>query len=375
MHLRSDGVLPPSSTRIVEPKRESISNKASKVLIDPISLLSILKAIHQSADETIRQMRPAQPVTTMDIHSNPSLNTSATHSNNQGREEVPPRLEDVNLEDISIHFLCSYSTHPNWKHIVSSCNDYGQTIAHICVTLGYFRLLQHLFRWQIDINVVDKMGLTALHYAYLFRQEECARLLIRAGANPFILDDLGRSPSNLNPSLEITLHPVTDSSGDSSAHSTSPAGCTIEMPEEAEGLYAKHFLVQQWRRKIENERNEMRETPPPRYRKQDVWSHPDAASTAPTNYSVDERVGGVVHRQSFSSTTQLPQGIPTLVASQKLEALIDAAIPFGAISPPAWTSTQAKVDGPGHTESQGYRPLTGSASAPSPHGQVSHSGA
>jgi len=145
----------------------------------------------------------------MNAHRNP-MNTGTTHSTNQEREEAPPRLEDVNLEDISIRFLCTYSTHPSWKQIVSSRNGYGQTIAHIAVTLGYFRLLQHLSTWQIDVNAMDDMGSTALHYAYLFRQEECARLLIDSGADPFILDDLGRAPSNLNPSLEVRVHPAMD---------------------------------------------------------------------------------------------------------------------------------------------------------------------
>src|SRR5258706_2151392 len=293
MQVRSDGVLPSSSTRISEPRRESISNKACKVLIDLDSLLSILKIVYQSADETTRQMRPAQWFTTMNTHHNPSLNTGTTHSNNHERQEIPPNLEEVNLEDISIDFLCIYSTHPNWKQLVSSRNDYGQTMAHICVTLGYFRLLQHLSTWKIDLNVVDHMGLTALHYAYLFVQEECARLLIHSGAERFILDDLGRSPSSLNPSLEVRIHPTMDIGGDSSRSSPS-AEFAIEMPEEADGLYAKHFLVQQWTRRIEDERrSETREIPPPGYRGHDVQGHSDAPNTAPSNNSEVESVGRV----------------------------------------------------------------------------------
>ena len=295
------------------------------MLIDPVSFLSILQAIYQVVDETTRQMRPAQSFASVNAHLNPRMSTSATHLNDQEREEIPQGVEEVNLEDISIHFLCTYSAQPNWKQIVSSCNDYGQTMAHICITLGYFRLLQHLFTWQIDLNVVDNMGLTALHYAYLFRQEECARFLIRSGANQFILDDLGRSPSNLNPSLEVRLHPNMEIGADSSTPSTSPADPTIEMPEEAERLYAKNFLVQQWRRKVEDERSEVRETPPPRHRMQDVWGNPDAASTTSTSDSADERVGQVMPRESVSSTIQISQGIPTLVASQDMETLSDTA--------------------------------------------------
>jgi len=368
MHLRSDGVPPPSSTRTVEKKRESVCNKACKVLINPASLLSILKTIYREADETISQMRPVQSLATMNAHRNP-INTGTTHSTNQEREETPPRLGDVNLEDISIRFLCTYSTHPSWKRIVSSRNGYGQTIAHIAVTLGYFRLLQHLSTWQIDVNALDDMGSTALHYAYLFRQEECTRLLIQARADPFLLDDLGRTPSNLNPSLEVGLHPVLDIGGDSGTHSISTAECTIEMPKEAEA------------RKIEKERRiEPREMPISIYRGQDGCGNPDAASTVPINHSVDEGLGRVMDCQSFSTTIQPPQGNPTLVAPQIRETLADTAVPVGVLLPPVGASAQAKRDSPGHTKPQGHRSLSRRRVSPSydyapPYEEAGHSGA
>ena len=149
------------------------------------------------------------------LNTNPS--TSTAHPVDQDGEESPSQLEEVNLEDFSIQFLCIYSTQPHWRQVVSSPNRYGQTLAHISVTLGYFQLLQHLFKWEIDINTTDKMGLTALHYAYLFKQEECARFLIHSGANQSILDVLGRSPSDLNPSLGAVLHSAMDIDDKSSA--------------------------------------------------------------------------------------------------------------------------------------------------------------
>ena len=253
MHLRSEEVLPPSSTR-VNPNREPISNKDCMVLIGPASLFSLLKAIYQLG-ETIRQMGSAQSFATENTHRNhPSLNTHITHSDNQERGEIPTSLEEVDLEDISIHFLCTYSTHPNWKQIVSTRNDYGQTLAHISVTLGYFRLLQHLFGWKIDLNVADSMGLTALHYAYLFKQEECAKLLIQSGVDQFILDDLGRSPSDLDPPLEGRLRSIMENDNASSGDGASSNEYDTEMPDEAGKLFAKHFLIQQWMRQGEDER-------------------------------------------------------------------------------------------------------------------------
>ena len=249
MHLRSEEVLPPLRTRSVDLNREPISNKDFIVLIGPASLLSSLKAIHQLG-ETPRQMGFVQQFAT---HSNPSLNTRATHLDNREREEIPTRLEEVDLEDISVHFLSTYSTHPDWKQIISIHNDYGQTLAHISVAFGYFRLLQRLFGWQIDLTLVDSMGLTALHYAYLFKQEECAKFLIHSGVDQFVLDDLGRSPSDLDPSLEVELRSIMEiDSG--SADGASPNQYDTEMPDEARKLYAKDFLIQQWMQQGEDER-------------------------------------------------------------------------------------------------------------------------
>ena len=195
-------------------------------------------------------------------------------------------------------------------------------MAHLSVTLDYFRLLQHLSTWQIDLNIVVHMESTALHYSYLFIQEDCARLLIHSGAELFILDDLEGSPSSLNPSLEVRLRPSVEIGGDNSTHSTSPAEFTIEMPEEAEGLYAKDFLVQQWTRRIEEERmSETREMSPLRPRRNDVWGLSDAVRTTTTDRSADDRVGPVMDHQSFSSTIQPPQGIPILVAPPQMVTL------------------------------------------------------
>ena len=194
MHLRLEGVLPPSSTRTAQTNCEFIPNKVCKVLIAPASLVSFIKIKISGDNETTQQLRPAHWSTAMNTDRDPNLNMSTTHSDHQEREELPPGQEEETIEDISIHFLCTCSTHPNWKELVSSRNEYGHTMAHICVTLGYLRLLQHLCAWEIDLNAVDHMGSTALHYAYLFRQEECAKLLIRSGANRFIRDGLGRTP-------------------------------------------------------------------------------------------------------------------------------------------------------------------------------------
>ena len=262
----------------------------------------------------------------MNIHHNPSLNTRTTTSNGQEREEIPTRLEEVNLEDISIHFLCTYSTDPNRKQIVSICNDDGQTLAHIAVTLGYFRLLQYLFRWEIDLNAVDSMGLSALHYAYLFKQEECAKFLIDSGVDRFTLDDLGRSPADLNPSLEVRLGSIIDMDSDSSADGARVIEC--EMPDEAGKHYAKDFLIQQWMREGEDEKRN--EVPLSRCQSQET-------SSPPALDSVDERVWGVPYDGSSSLVFCTPDAHSTPVVAEEIDrkALIETVTPTHVTHPPS----------------------------------------
>ena len=264
----------------------------------------------------------------MNTHRNPSLNTRTTTSNDQEQEEIPTRLEEVNLEDISIHFLCTYSTDPNRKQIVSTCNDYGQTLAHIAVTLGYSRLLQHLFRWQIDLNLVDSAGLSALHYAYLFKQEECAKFLIHSGVDRFILDDLGRSPAELDPSIEVRLGSIMDMDSDSSADGAPAIEYDTEMPDEAGKLYAKRFLIQQWMREGEDERRD--EVPLSRCQSQDT-------SSPPALDSADEKVCGVPYDGSSSLVVCTPEGDSKSVVAEEIDwkALIETATPTHDIHPPS----------------------------------------
>ena len=284
----------------------------------------------------------------MNTHHNLSLNTHTTTSNGQEREEIPTRLEEVNLEDISIHFLCTYSTDPNQKQIVSTCNDYGQTLAHIAVTLGYFRLLQHLFKWEIDLNVVDSMGLSALHYAYLFKQEACAKFLIHSGVDRFILDDLGRSPADLDPSLEVRLGSIMDIDSDNSVNGAPPIEYDTEMPDEAEKLFAKHFLTQQWRGVSEDERRG--EMSLSRFQSQKTSSPPALDSSSL-----------VVHT---------PEGHPTPVVAEEigLEALIETTTPTRIIHPPSLISeisSQAQEsNSPTDTSQHPFSPLGGVITTP-----------
>ena len=183
-----------------------------------------------------------------------SGNDTSSGDNRAGRQITTPRPEEANLEDVSIQFLSTYSTHITWRQTVSLTNDYGQTLAHIAVAFGFLRLLQHLVAWGIDLQAQDDMGLTALHHAYFFQQQECITFLLRSGANRLVLDHLGRTPSALGPQqdkepgVDYSDSCVDDHNDISSRHVQVP-DCDTNTPE-VENPDAKDLLVQNWILKV-----------------------------------------------------------------------------------------------------------------------------
>ena len=305
----------------------------------------MLKFVYHKADEPTVQKTFAsvqQTLATMDTHPCPSLSTSADHSDNREGAETCPGPEE-NLEEFSIDFLRRFSVHPNWKQIISSCNDYGQTMAHISVTLGYVRLLRQLLTWEIDLNAVDSMGSTALHYAYLFKQEECAKFLIQSDVDQFILDELGRSPSDLDPSLVVRLQSIMDVDSDSHAKGVSLIECDTEIPDDPGKLYAKPFLVQQWVLRGESER---------RSQSPETLSPPRSTGSPPALDSTDERDWGVTYDRPSSLGVRIPEEYSTPVVAEEMnsEASSESAVPSHNALPPSPISEVSantrEADGP-----------------------------
>jgi ankyrin repeat protein len=65
-------------------------------------------------------------------------------------------------------------------------NFLGQTPIHLAISNS--RHLRALINAGHDLNSVDNYGITPLMYAAATNQEECLRVLLEAGANPFIRD-------------------------------------------------------------------------------------------------------------------------------------------------------------------------------------------
>ncbi|XP_027360846.1 ankyrin repeat domain-containing protein, chloroplastic [Abrus precatorius] len=62
---------------------------------------------------------------------------------------------------------------------------------HTLAACGEFYILDSLLKYNVDINAVDKDGLTALHKAIIGKKQAITNYLLRNSANPFVQDKEG----------------------------------------------------------------------------------------------------------------------------------------------------------------------------------------
>jgi hypothetical protein len=114
-----------------------------------------------------------------------------------GSHGAGPR--DDSIETGLMGALSCLRARPNFHEIVSTTNDYDQTLAHLSILYDYPSLLGRLVEWRINLTIADVNGLTALHCAYMKGDLDSIRILRRGGASETVTDKLGRTPSELLP--------------------------------------------------------------------------------------------------------------------------------------------------------------------------------
>jgi hypothetical protein len=114
-----------------------------------------------------------------------------------GSHGAGPR--DDPIETGIMDALSCLQAQPNFHEIVSTTNDYDQTLAHLSVFYDYPSLLGRLVEWNINLTIADVNGLTALHCAYMKGDLDSVRTLRSGGAPEAVTDKLGRTPSELLP--------------------------------------------------------------------------------------------------------------------------------------------------------------------------------
>lgn len=127
------------------------------------------------------------------------------HSSFDIRHELLSRATDTDdFEKLILDFLSVLDVQLDApKASVSSAISHkaasGHTLLHFATILGFPHLIQFLLKHDIDIDARDNNGCTALLFAALLQNAECAELLMQAGADAEIVDAHGKKPSEVAP--------------------------------------------------------------------------------------------------------------------------------------------------------------------------------
>ena len=163
---------------------------------------------------------------------------------NWKRNEKPPlRGEETRHDEIEtaiIQALTPLQNTLDFGGLISKTNDYKQTLAHFAVLFGYTNLLRRLVEWNIDLNVADFNGFTALHCAYKKGDRVCVDLLLQNGASETVLDALGRAPPHLMPEGFASLnHNDTDTTSDEQPKSEQK----LDAPSPFQNTNSRHRVL------------------------------------------------------------------------------------------------------------------------------------
>ncbi|TIB78626.1 hypothetical protein E3Q22_02547, partial [Wallemia mellicola] len=90
--------------------------------------------------------------------------------------------------------LLDYNDGETYTNIV---NNQRQTLLHLSCQLSFDRLATILIRNGADLNARDINGLTPLHFAHMFKSEDCASVLYENSADPSIVDATGKLPKEV----------------------------------------------------------------------------------------------------------------------------------------------------------------------------------
>jgi len=150
-----------------------------------------------------------------------ALNGPQPNRGLQGGSHARPRQDSI--EASLVEALTCLQARSDFHEIVSTTNDYNQTLAHLSIRYGYSSLLSHLVEWGIDLTIADANGLTALQFANHEGDLDSMRILRRGGASETMTDTLSRTPSE--PQLE-------DFDSDSDLDAEVAARLDTEVPSE-----------------------------------------------------------------------------------------------------------------------------------------------
>ncbi|KAJ7593900.1 hypothetical protein C8J56DRAFT_820143 [Mycena floridula] len=99
----------------------------------------------------------------------------------------------LSVVDASVDSPGSISMSEAASHATAS----GQTLLHLAAFLGFSTVVQFLADHDVDLDNRDRNGLTALHFAVFSNSKECAKILLKAGADREVVNSAGKTPEEI----------------------------------------------------------------------------------------------------------------------------------------------------------------------------------
>lgn len=108
-------------------------------------------------------------------------------------------FESVIVDFLSVLDVDVGQSTTSMSSAISHTTPSGQTLLHLAALLGFTALTRFLIAHDIDLDVRDRNGYTALHFAAIARTKGCAGVLVEAGADVEIVNVLGKTPQEQAP--------------------------------------------------------------------------------------------------------------------------------------------------------------------------------
>lgn len=142
-----------------------------------------------------------------------TTNLRSTHRRLLSGRVADPEFEKLVIDSLSVLDVRDSSGEPvPLKSIISHQTKTGQTLLHLAVSMNFPSLVESLIARDIDLDVQDNNGYTALHFAAIYNSDCCARQLINAGAKRCLRTHNGQTASDLAPEDFFREHRTLDAS-------------------------------------------------------------------------------------------------------------------------------------------------------------------
>ncbi|KIK67143.1 hypothetical protein GYMLUDRAFT_69330 [Collybiopsis luxurians FD-317 M1] len=240
--------------------------------------------------------------------------------------------ESEGFESLIVNFLKLLDTpvdHPSAQRVsvtqaLSHTTNSGQSLLHLAAFLGYGVIVDFLVHHGIDLDIRDRNGYTALHFAAMAGSKDCVVRLLRAGADHEIVNALGKTAEEIVGDADISFEDILEDiseSRDSVAEDDEEAewGDAEEDPEEEPALIRRAKMDKRARRSRAASRRASRE---------ELKAHNLTPKTSLTSISATSTPDGKKEKKEKEATADEKQALSFLELLQRTMAQLPGAPQF-----------------------------------------------